>query len=788
MIQYAKLICKFRFVVLSLVLIGSVLAAIGATQITIRNNDDAELPKDDPIVVTNEKLSQVFGEKDQILVSIKTKHLYKNETLQKIRYITQEIKSVQSIIQSEVKSITNIQNIQSSDFGLDVKKLVEQLPLSDSALLQLRSDIEDNPLIYGRAVSHDHQSTVIAAKIAKGFDQATVFYGVRKIVDKYFDENEYSIVGDPVISEAIDAGIQSDAIFLVPLALILQLFGFYYSFKSLKGVLVPFSLIIVSILWTVGIMGFAKLPLTVVSTSIPILLAVIASSYGIHVLHAYNHVTNLKNSATDNLVLAFEKVGRAVLITGFTSALGAGTLAVFKVTSIKEFGIIAAIGISVTTLLSMTLLPVLLTLTRSKHTPTHPKNTHQIISNVLNRITEFSLKNNQIVIVVALLIIMTSIYGITKIRPGADFIEYFPKSHEIRGSIEQFNDDYGGARFFNVMIKAENPDDLKKPEFLQKIWAFQKFAESFDEIGQTYSFVDVIRRIDQVVDIDHDTKSHIPNTQEHVAQYLLLYSISSSPADFNDLVDYDYQHAKINIRVTTSEQEDHLMLYNQLNEFLNQEFKDKATFEFGGMLMLWLAQMKYIVSGEILNIFISVSIVLLFCMFVFRSFKYGILSVLPLVFSTTVTFGLMGFIGIRLEVGTAIITAMIVGIGVDFAVHYLSQFKKHFERTFDINESNHRTIQVTGKAISFDIFSNILGFSVFALSGFSPIQNFGLLITLTMLTTGMSTFILLPAVTNTLFRRHAKSSIEKNQSGFDFDDYNTSALDAKKSIANHENV
>ena len=233
---------------------------------------------------------------------------------------------------------------------------------------------------------------------------------------------------------------------------------------------------------------------------------------------------------------------------------------------------------------------------------------------------------------------------------------------------------------------------------------------------------------------------------ELVAQYLLLYSMSGDPGDFSDLVDYNYQRAKMRIMLKTTEQDHHKALYVNIRNYVDQNFPKDVKVEFGGDVMFWLAQVNYIVAGKIQNIVLAIIIVMLFCMLVFRSVIGGMLSVIPLAISSILTFGLMGFLGIRLETGTAIITAIGIGIGVDFAIHYILRMREECVKGLNLEEATRATLLTSGKAIIFDVISNIIGFIIFIFSGFIPLQNFGWLISFTMVTVAVGSLLVFPAL------------------------------------------
>ncbi len=745
----ARITTGYPRTVLFVLLVLTLYLGYGLTLLETRNNDDAELPKDDPIIATNDRFSEIFGEKHLVMVGIKSDDIFRPSTLQKVIRLSEELKKVDGIVEDEITSLATANNIKGREWGLEVGPFMEEVPQTPDELEQLKHDIRTNKLIYGRLVSTDETSTMIFANINADYDQGRVYDQVHAIVSQFDGPEKFYVFGDPIMSQEIDLGIQHDIEILLPIALTLVLIGFYISFRSVRGVLIPFTVVILTIIWTMGLMGHVGLPLTVVSSALPMLLVAVSSSYGIHVVHRYYEEV-IDHDARTGTRLATEKIAPAILLTGITSALGSATLIIFKVTSIREFGIISAAGILATLLITLTFIPAILALLRkAKKSPSTANS--PLFDKILRAMADFAINKRVQVLLVAILLMLISFAGISKIRVGTDFVNMFPPDHSIRETFAFFNDKFGGARYMNIMLEGEDSDAAKEPAFLDRVAKFQEYAESLPGVGSTYSFADVLKRMNLVMNEENPEFDRIPESRELIAQYLLLYSMSGDPSDFEDIVDYDFQRAKIRVNITTSEQERHKELIRHFQDYFAQSNTDAPVMksDFGGILMTWLAQVRYIAVGKILNIIMAVLLVFLLCAVVFRSFVGGLFTIAPLVVATLLTFGLMGFLGIRLDMGTAIITAIAVGIGVDFAIHYIARFREEISKTGDIRQSTHTTMLTTGRAIIYDVLSNVLGFMVFIFSGFQPIQYFGWLISLTMITVCLGTLLIMPALFST---------------------------------------
>lgn len=732
---------------------------LGISRLTLRNNDDADLPANDPIVQTNDKFEEIFGSKDRVLVSLESTDAFSVASLTATREIANAFVGLPWVVGNEIKSLATVKNIEASDEGLEVGTLYGAETLTPAAAKAVRHHATTNPLIHGRVVSEDGTASLILINVVRGSNQAQVFEDTYRILEPYRDTFTVRIIGDLILSEAIDRGIQTDAMVLFPLAVVLQLIVLYLVFRNPRLVAASVTTTVVGIAWTMGLQGWMGYPVTVVTTSIPILIAITAGSYAIYVLQTLLEERPAHASTLPALQTAISKVAYPLVIACLTSAVGALSLMVFKVTAIAELGVVTGIGTVAALIVVVTLLPALLrvretpgALSGAKAVPAGAAQVTRIAQAGLQRLARASLALPGWTLLAYLALLGATVASLSLLRTGANFAEYLPEGHPIRSDMDYFDARLGGSRYFDLLVEAPEKDGVQDPAFLKRVEAIQAYAQSLPEVGTTLSFVDTLKRIDAV--LENKPKGAIPTTFEQAAQYLLLYSISSSPEDFSDLVDYDYRRIKIFIPVKTSEQETHIAIYQKLKAFVDAQERNGIHVEYGGNLLVWLAQMDYIILGKIQNIVSSVFTILVLCAVFFRSLRYSLLAAAPITLAILATFGLMALVGIRLEVSTAVITGITIGIGIDFSYHFLYHYRRASqEHPGDIRRAIAEAIDASGPAILFTVAVTVIGFAAFLFSAFRPIQNFGYLVGVNMIFSGLATFTLIPAMLAWRFRR-----------------------------------
>ncbi|WP_255989746.1 efflux RND transporter permease subunit [Chitinolyticbacter albus] len=748
--RFAQFVVRHPWWVLLAVLLVTVAMLAGASKLTMRTDFDSELPASDPIVQTDNRFKAVFGDKDVIMLAVESRDVFSASTLNKIARLSEDLKQVDGVLEDEVTSLATVNSIKGNAEGVDVGRFMRKVPTDAAGLAALRRAAHADINIHGKLVAKDDTLTLVSANLAKGYDQAKAYAQVQALIKQYSGPEKIYAAGDPIATQEASLGIQGDLGKLMPLALLLVVVSFIITFRSVRGVVVPLGLTVLSIIWTLGFMGFAGLPMTMVSSTLPIIMIVTASSYGIHVVHRYYEALVETKDQKRAIELAIGSVGGLVIITGITSALGSIGLIAFKVVSIREFGVITSVAVLLSTAISLTFVPATLALFRAPKRLLSMEPKLSVLDRAIAAMVGFSFHHRIAVLVLTAVLMGVAAVGVTQIKVGNDFINTFPAGHPLRVAFEKMNDKLGGARYINVLADSGKAEGVTDPQFMSALYGFQQEAAKDSRVGYSVSAADIVAQMNKVMNEDDPKALRVPDDRDLISQFILLYSMSGDPGDFADRLDYDQQRAKIQVLLKTSDQEDHKAIYHALKADLESRLGPNQKAEFGGEVMFWSAVVDYIVEGKIDNILWTLPLVMLASLVVFRSVLGGIISVVPIAISTLLTFGVMGFTGIRLEMGTAIITSISVGIGVDFAIHFIGQVRQLRGRSANLGEATTQAGLSSGKAILFHVACNVLAFSAFMFSGFVPIQYFGWLVSLTLVTTYFATVIVLPALLSLL--------------------------------------
>ena len=736
-----------------LVLLATAVLGSGIGKLETRNNYEGDLPPDDPIVQTNALYESVFGDEQLLLVAVESPDLFSPQTLSKISAISRDLGELKDVPPGGVTSLATIAaaaarpavpgkaTASTHDMEADGSQEAKVAGLVDQGL-----------------VSRDQTTALVVVRVDSDADQTTVARRVRDVISTYEGPERIYAIGDLTVAQDIDDGIEGDLGILLPLAIVFILAGFYASFRTAVGVLLPLAVILLSIVWTLGLMGHLGVHLNVVTSTIPILLVASASSYGIHLVQGHREA---EREGPNPVRSSLKALGRPVLLTGLTSVVGTLSLLVFRIVSIREFGVFAAAGILFAAITALVLIPsILALLARGKPTTCTRGRAEgpDRVGDVLARIGLFSLARARLVIVLALAAVAVSLVGISRIRVGLDPVALFPEGHPVRQSTRVLTERFGGCRYFNVMVDSRRSGGAFEPSLLASVSSFARAAEGIQGISSGRSLVDLLANLSGSAG-----EEMMPGSEGEARGLYAAAHAVVGPSELGRWIDEDHRRLRLTFMVTATDQEAQLRIYERLQDLAEAHLVPSSEVAFGGSALLWIAQNRYVAIGKLLNILAAMALVLIFCAAAFRSVRRGAVTVAPLAVATVITFGIMGFAGIRLNMATAIITSLAVGIGVDFAIHYYSRLASEQAEGRTLHEATVRCARSAGKAICIDVASNVLGFAVFCLSGFAPIRHLGWLISLTMLTCAAGTLVLLPALAGLAKRKESEAEGSRHQ-------------------------
>jgi hydrophobe/amphiphile efflux-3 (HAE3) family protein len=741
--KIADKIVRFRWLIIFAFIAVTLLLGSQIPRAEIESDMKAMLPQDMESRVNTDKIDELFGGTDMLMVIIRAEDVLHPETLERVKNISKQMKRIKGV--DKVLSLFEMKSIKGEEGAMIVHPAVDRIPRTDEQKEELRKEIMENDIVYGSVVSKDFTLTAVIALIKTDVSDNYIIGEIKKLVEDNPGKEELVIGGLPYTRFYVTKSIQRDLRRLLPLGILIMLVFLFICFKQLRGVVLPFLVVIMSILVSMGLIPVLGWKIHVITILLPVMLVAIANDYGIHLVARYQEY-NVEGNIYSKKELAkkiFSSLSKPVLLTGLTTIAGMLCLFGHFVVAARQLGILASFGILFALAASLLFIPALSSLI-PKAKPIFRADREGKRKPVLERLLGFfgNVVSNKPKVIIAGALIFAAIasVGIFFVVIDTDPNKYFPKDHPVVYASDLVNTKLGGAQ--NISIVYEG--DIKDPRIMKKMDNMEKELQKMPEVGNTTSIARVVRQMSRALnDEGEEFYDIIPNTRNAIAQYFELYSMSGDPDDFEKLVDFPYENAMITARLKTISTKKLNNIISQINKMVENDEDVRLVGGFG----LILSEIAHrIVTGQFLSLGLAILVVGILIMILFRSVTAGLISAIPLALSITVLFGLMGIFHIELNIATAMLSSIMIGVGVDYTIHFLWRYRQERKDEYAPKEAVKKTLTTTGRGIVFNAFSVIVGFITLLVSSFMPVRFFGFLVVVSILSCLIGGLILIPAL------------------------------------------
>ena len=731
----------------------------------METNLDKYMPASNPAFIYSDKAEKIFGIKDGIIVAVENQQgIFNSETLDTLKQLTKALQKMQQINKDDVTSLYTADNIVGTEDGLDVTRFYKRVPKSKEKLKALRKNVLSNEMIYGKLISENEKVAIVIAEIDDDVFSQEFYYEILDLAKKYqTDKIKIHVAGRPIVEGEMALLGPKDMKKMVPIVILIIALVLFLILRSVKSTLLTLGVVFFSTIWAFGLMALLKIPIYAVSTMIPVMLIAIGVAYSVHL---YNHLQlfinkNHEASKTEAVTDMIKAMWSPVMIAAVTTAVGFVSLLTSQVYPIKYFGLFTAFGVTVAWILSVTFIPAgIMAFGLPKRRAIKERNDNE---SFLYKFAAKVLKRKSLTIIITSLIVVLSIIGMQKIWINSSFLDKFEKDSDIVMTDKFINENFGGTTMVNLILDAgENPDAFKNPELLKLTNKMQKkVVKDLKVVGNSFSLTDFIDRMNKVMHADNEVFNKIPNSKEMVAQYLLLYEMSGDPENLNKVVNYDYTKLNVTFQLKSDNSKAINSALAILKNYEDDFKKQGVTMNYAGSGYKGLVFTDLILEGQVMSLILSLIIVIVLLALMFKSFKAGLLGSIPIVITALISFGVMGFLNIPLNTTTALLSSIAIGIGIDYAVHFIEQYKNFAKETNqNMLLTAKKTMANSGRAIIYNAIVVIAGFLVLLFSVFPPNRELGALVSLNMFTGFAGTLTIL-LVLLSITKMYSKKEKEK---------------------------
>jgi len=759
--RFAAAVVKLRWPLIVLFIALAGFMASHLPRAVIDPEVKSMLPADLPERLDLDRIEDLFGGTDMMMLVVTADDVLAPDTLRRLKKLSRKLERVRAV--DRVLSLFTLKDIRSEDGTLVVDPAVKRIPRSDDAREALRDELKGNEVVYGNVVSKDFKTTAIIGMLDLEAQDDVATAEFERVIAEVPGPESVVIAGLPYLRHFLGNSVSRDISTLMPAGLLVMLLFLFLCFRQLRGMVLPFLVVVMAIFFGMGLIPLLGWTIQTVTILVPVLLIAVANDYGIHVLARFQEENRPGDTRTTH-ELARSVVGHLfypVLATGLTTMAGMLSLLAHIVVPAQQLGILTAAAVGFALLGSLVFIPAWLAILRRPRPQVITADAGQrpkLLERILHAVAGLVAARPRVLLVGSVMVSAALCSGLAFLVVDTDPMHEYAEDHPIRVTSELVDRSFGGSAGLSVVASG----DIKNPAVLRRIDALEKKLAALPEVGQTSSIAKIVRQMNRVLNDDSEQPDRIPDTHEAVAQYFLLYSMNGEPEDFDRIVDFNYENALLSARMNTLSTN----AINRVLDFAREETGQAPEGLFpvvGGFIGVLARMVKAIVSGQIISLVASLVVIGLMVMLLFRSVTAGLLAVFPLGLALALLFGMMGYFGIPLNVLTAMLSAILIGVGVDYTIHYLWRHRAEQRAGKDPAEAVRITLTTTGRGIVFNGLSVMIGFLALFLSEFLALHWFGFLVITCIGACMFGALALLPALCLVLRPRFLEPAAGKDE-------------------------
>jgi predicted RND superfamily exporter protein len=733
--KLSSLIIKSKWVVLALVLALTAFFGYQLKNLRVDSNIVNALPKNDTIVQVFKEVGERFGSNEIGLIILESDNVFRPEVLAGIRQITDTLTGIEGV--AGVTSITNMTHFKTEGDNFEVDDLISEWPENEADANAIKAEVTQNEMVVGTLVSADGTAAIVLFNFQSGTDVKAVSAEVMQRINGLNLPEKVYFAGSTFLTGYVADIIGRDMLRLIPIAFLLIAFILFLSFRSARGVILPLLTAGLAILWAIGTFVALGFKLSMVSNNVPIIVLAVGSAYAIHVVNRINQSTesSTKKAVAESLTLIMLPVVLTALTTvfGFLSFVFGAYLSM-----IRDFGILAALGTFYSAFLALVFIPALLALFSGKTERTPETDIRErkpaMYRYFLLPIFTLIITYPKRVVLVWVLLIAVGIAGIFQIKRSVSVADYFKKSHPANIADRIMEAKFGGSKPLFVVFKG----DVQSPEVLNAMRDFSAYLKASPYVTNTQSIADVVAKLNRALGGETD----IPEEKEYVQQLWFLLG----QQDLHQLITEELDQALLIGKFNNAGQANIGAFKTYVNTYLSEHKSANFTIEVTGMPYVNAQLDRSLVKSQLTSLVIAIILVIALVSLIFKSAIEGLYAGVPIIATIAILYGVMGVTGIPLNVVTVLVASVAMGIGIDYAIHYISHFNDALTRGFELNSAVEEAIMISGKAILINFISVSAGFLILVFSDLMPMVYFGALIALSMLGSSMGALTLLPAI------------------------------------------
>ena len=779
----AYAICRHRLKTLALTALVIAALVSQIPKITIDTSTEGFLHKTDPALVAYNQFRDQFGRDEVIIIAIRPPAVFDMAFLEKLRRLHEELEANVPYL-DDITSLVNARNTRGVADELIVEDFLENWPDSPEALDRLKRRALANPMYRNMLISQDGRFTTITIRtqslsgagqsvdVLDGFSEITdpgadkqnetapvyltdaentrAVLAAEQIARKYdSDDFRVYVAGSPAVTHFLKQSLMHDMRKFVALAVFTVSVFLFLMFRRITGVIIPLVVVWLSLLSTIGLMAISGTAIKVPTQILPSFLLAVGVGTSVHILAMFFHRLDQRGDKVEAIAYALGHSGLAVVMTNITTAAGLISFASAELAPIADLGIFAGIGVLLAFVYTIALLPALLSLM-----PIHPRSQpdpargSSAMDRFLKSISRFSTTHPVKIVLVSGMVMALSIAAASKIRFSHYPLEWLPENDSVRIATETIDHELRGSLSMEVIFDTQKENGLYDTGLLDRMDQTAVFLESiaYDDlfVGKAWSITTILKEINQALHENRPEFYAIPRDRDLVAQELLLFENSGSD-DLEDFVDSQFSKGRLIVKVPFKDAIKYAPLLEQVKSYLHAHFPH-TKFRITGMMELLCTTISNAMVTMTRSYIIALVVITALMILLIGRLRIGLLSMIPNLAPIFLTLGVIGALGLPLDLFTMMVASIAIGLAVDDTIHFMHNFRRYYEQSGDPVQAVEETLMTTGRAMLVTSIVLSIGFFIYAFSAMNNIVNFGVLTGFTIVMALAADYFLAPAL------------------------------------------
>jgi hypothetical protein len=753
--QYIEFLDQHKIKLMLFITLLVALLSIALKDIAFEGSYRIWFDKDSNIIKDYDEFRTTFSGDDTFVVAFEDKEgIFREKPIRTILELTQTFKQLNGV--QKVDSLSNYQYISAQDDDVSIEDF-----LYDTKNLETKKALAlQDKLILHQLINDDATATMIAIKLSSliGSNEELnihVMNILQNSLKKYEEKTGYTfyLSGGSAITASLVTIAKHDALTLIPLAVIIVVILLFFLFRDIMGVAVPSVVIVFTFLLVLSMQFIMGHKLNNFTVNIPSFITAIAIADSMHLFLAWVYYKAKDIPNNEAVYLALKNNILPIAMTSLTTAIGFATLSISDIEPIATLGIAITSGALIAFLLSISLAPALLLLLNDNYKIKPIK-----FLNLLNvqGYGAWIVRHDKKIVGIFILSMFIIMLGISQLKVDSNSIKYFGKDTTVRSGSDFIEEKLTGSMIYEIILNSQQKEGAKNPNFLKKIVIFEEALKAkYKNVTFSTSLKDIVERMQKV--LNPQSTEALPRNQNMVAQYLLLYSMSLPQGmELNDKIDTTEQFLRLSINSNIQDTSKDLAMIDWIEKWWQKNSDYSASVQ--GQTSIFAYMQNSVMNTLLLSISATLILVIIAMFFIFKNIKMLWIFILPNIAPILLVAGVMGYLGINIDIGVAISASVILGIAVDDTIHF---FSKYFDaiKTMSFEESIDYVLSHSGNAMILTTLILSFTFALFSVSSFVPNVNFSIVTVVALNIALLLDLILLPALLSFFYRKPTKKTI-----------------------------